>query len=385
VSSPSASDWPARIRRWACEYGFSDAGIARLELEEDLAHLRDWLAAGAHGEMAYMAREPALRAAPAGLRPGTISVISVRLDYLPAGAAPAQGVLADGRLAYVARYALGRDYHKPLRARLKRLAERLAREIAPHGYRVLADSAPALEKALARNAGLGWIGKNTLLLHRQAGSFFLLGEIYTDLPLPPDAGPEPENRCGSCRACLKICPTQAIVAPYRLDARRCISYLTIEHRGAIPEALRPAIGNRVFGCDDCQLVCPWNRYARRTQDPDFAPRHGLDAPRLVELFAWSEQEWSRRTEGMALRRPGYCGWLRNLAVALGNAPPDPLARAALAARADHPDELVREHVRWALARQHAPQPTTAPGGASSHSGSASAKLAQSSAGPTPAT
>ncbi|MDI3260874.1 MAG: tRNA epoxyqueuosine(34) reductase QueG [Sinobacteraceae bacterium] len=384
MSAKLAPDLPARIKRWARDCGFADAGIARLELDEDLAHLRDWLERGAHGTMGYMARDPALRANPAGLQPGAVSVISARLDCWPAEAAPAESVLADGRLAYVARYALGRDYHKPLRARLKRLAERIAREIAPHGYRVLADSAPALEKALARNAGLGWIGKNTLLLDARAGSFFLLGEIYTDLPLPPDENPAAENRCGRCRACLKVCPTNAIVAPYRLDARRCISYLTIEHRGPIPEDLRPAIGNRIFGCDDCQLVCPWNRYAQRTTHPDFAPRHGLDAARLVELFAWSEPEWSRRTEGMALRRAGYRGWLRNLAVALGNAPPDEQTREALAARADHPDALVREHVRWALARHGADQ-RQAPGGGSIHSGAASASAAQSSAGPRPAT
>jgi epoxyqueuosine reductase len=349
-SPPLPSDLPARIRQWAHDCGFADAAIAPLSLQADRERLERWLADGWHGGMEYMARDPAMRAEPSRLRPGTISAISARLEYQPP-AADAEAALADGDRAYISRYALGRDYHKLMRARLKKLAERIAAEIAPHGYRVLADSAPALEKALARNAGLGWIGKNTLLLNREAGSWFFLGEIYTDLPLPADLPAAPQNLCGSCSACIDICPTRAIVAPYRLDARRCISYLTIEHHGPIPEELRPAIGNRIFGCDDCQLVCPWNRYARISADPAFAPRHGLDTARLVELFGWSEDEWLRKTEGMALRRAGYARFLRNVAVALGNAPPSPAARAALAAREHDADEQVREHTRWALARQ----------------------------------
>ncbi|MDE0855013.1 MAG: tRNA epoxyqueuosine(34) reductase QueG [Nevskia sp.] len=345
------ADLPARIRGWARECGFADAAIAPLSLDTDRALLERWLADGWHGEMHYMARDPAMRADPAKLRPGTLSAISARLDYQPPADA-AEANLADGERAYISRYALGRDYHKLMRARLKRLAERIAAEIAPHGYRVLADSAPSLEKALARNAGLGWIGKNTLLLTREAGSWFFLGEIYTDLPLPADLA-APANLCGSCTACIDICPTQAIVAPYRLDARRCISYLTIEQRGPIPLELRPLLGNRIFGCDDCQLVCPWNRYARISDDPAFAPRHQLDTAKLAELFAWSEQEWLRKTEGMAMRRAGYAGFLRNIAVALGNAPPTREVIAALALRQDDADELVREHARWAMARQGA--------------------------------
>jgi epoxyqueuosine reductase len=340
---------PALIPQWARELGFSDAGISTRDLGADLAHLRGWLAHGRHGGMAYMQRDPALRSEPARLRPGTLSVISARMPY-PSAGPEAMALLEDGERAYIARYALGRDYHRVLRARLLKLGRRIEQAVGAHGYRVLCDSAPALEKALARDAGLGWIGKHTLLLHRDAGSFFLLGEIYTDLPLPDAQTAAVDDACGRCRACIRICPTQAIVAPYQLDARRCISYLTIEHHGAIPEDLRPLIGNRIFGCDDCQIVCPWNRYAQRSDEPDFAPRHGLDAPRLVDLFSWDESEWLQRTEGMALRRTGYARWLRNLAVALGNAPTSPEVVAALRARAAYPDKIVREHVAWALAR-----------------------------------
>lgn len=350
TDAPLPPDLPARIKQWAQSCGFADAAIAPLALGQDRAWLERWLAEGLHGGMEFMARDTAMRAEPARLRPGTLSAISARLEYQPPAAA-AEAVLADGERAYISRYALGRDYHKLMRARLKRLAERIAAEIVPHGYRVLADSAPALEKALARNAGLGWIGKNTLLLTREAGSWFFLGEIYTDLPLPADEPAAPQNLCGSCSACIDICPTQAIVAPYRLDARRCISYLTIEHHGPIPEELRAPIGNRIFGCDDCQLVCPWNRYAKVSADPAFAPRHGLDSIRLIELFGWDEAQWLRKTEGMALRRAGYKRFLRNVAVALGNAPPSAGARAALAAREHDDDEVLREQVRWSLARQ----------------------------------
>ena len=347
---PDPASLSASIRHWAAELGFADAAVATLELGDDLAHLQRWLADGFHGGMAFLARDPQMREQPAQLRPGTLSVISARMNYQPQ-AADAMQVLDDGRLAYVSRYALGRDYHRLMRARLLKLGARLQAEIGPFGYRVLCDSAPALEKAMARNAGLGWIGKNTLLLRRDAGSWFFLGEIYTDLLLPPrDEMPVAES-CGRCSACIKVCPTDAIVAPYRLDARRCISYLTIEHHGAIPLELRPLIGNRIFGCDDCQLVCPWNRYAQRSAEADFAPRHGLDAARLVDLFAWSQAQWLEKTEGMALRRAGYARWLRNLAVALGNAPRSAEVVEALDRRADDADEMVREHVRWALEQQ----------------------------------
>jgi len=299
--------------------------------------------------MHYMARHGARRARPAELVPGTIRVITTRLDYLPPRAKPAAKVLADGDRAYLARYALGRDYHKVLRNKLRRLARRIQDAIGPFNYRVFTDSAPVLEVALAAKSGLGWRGKHTLLLTREAGSFFFLGEIYTDLPLPVTRAAR--EHCGSCHACIDACPTGAIVAPYQLDARRCISYLTIELRGSIPEALRPLIGNRVYGCDDCQLVCPWNKYAQPSPEPDFAVRHGLDDARLVELFGWSEKEFEARTEGSAIRRISYECWLRNLAVGLGNAPYSKLTVAALRQRADDPSPLVREHVAWALEEQ----------------------------------
>jgi epoxyqueuosine reductase len=336
----------ARIRQWAAELGFGAVGVADVDLGEAEAGLAAWLEAGHHGEMDYMARHGMKRARPAELLPGTLRVIACRLDYWP-DAAPAAEVLADGERAYVSRYALGRDYHKVLRARLQRLAERIA-AVAPHGYRVFTDSAPVLEVELASRSGLGWRGKHTLLLERTAGSYFFLGEIFTDLPLPVDAPLEPH--CGRCRACLDACPTGAIVAPYRLDARRCISYLTIELKGAIPEELRPLVGNRIYGCDDCQLVCPWNRFAQRTREPDFSPRQGLDAARLVELFAWTAGDFAERTAGSPIHRIGHERWLRNIAVALGNAPSSAAVVAALRRRADDASPLVREHVAWALAR-----------------------------------
>jgi epoxyqueuosine reductase len=346
---------PAQLERLAGEIkqlgrdlGFAKLGVAAMALDVDEGRLEQWLAAGRHGEMAYMQRHGRKRARPADLVPGTVRVISARMNYWPGTARDAGDALADPTTGYVARYALGRDYHKVLRRALQRLADAIAQRIGPFGYRVFVDSGPVLEKALARDAGLGWIGKHTNLLDRD-GSWFLLGELYTDLPLPPDGAGA--SHCGSCRACLDVCPTQAIVAPYELDARRCISYLTIELRGAIPEELRPAIGNRIFGCDDCQLVCPWNKFARPTTVGDFAVRHGLDGAGLVELFAWSREDWEARTAGSALRRAGYEGWLRNLAVALGNAPADERVVAALEARRDDPSAVVREHVRWALERQ----------------------------------
>jgi epoxyqueuosine reductase len=340
----------ADIKRLGVDLGFDKLGIAATDLTADERHLDRWLALGRHGSMSYMQRHGRKRTRPAELVPGTVRVITARMSYWPDGARDGRAALADPTTGYVARYALGRDYHKVLRGRLQRLADAIAERIGSFGYRVFVDSAPVLEKALARDAGLGWIGKHTNLLDRD-GSWFLLGELYTDLPLPLDA--RVTEHCGSCRACLDVCPTQAIVAPYELDARRCISYLTIELRGSIPEALRPAIGNRIFGCDDCQLFCPWNKFARPTRAGDFAVRHGLDSAGLIQLFAWSESEWQERTAGSALRRAGYEGWLRNIAVALGNAPADARIVAALEARRADASAIVREHVEWALARQRA--------------------------------
>ncbi len=327
--------------------GVSDVDLAAEELQ-----LVNWLDAGRHGEMDYMARHGTARARPAELVPGTVRVITARLNYWPAHAQPARAVLDDSRRAYVARYALGRDYHKVLRHRLVQLARRIADDVGEFGYRVFTDSAPVLEVALAAKAGLGWRGKHTLLLTREMGSYFFLGEIYTDLPLP--VTPPVSPHCGTCTACLAACPTGAIVAPYELDARRCISYLTIELKGSIPEPLRPLIGNRVYGCDDCQLACPWNRYAVATTAQDFAAvRNGLDGEQLTTLFEWTEAEFLRRTEGSAIRRIGYERWSRNIAVALGNAAPDSSITSALQRRADDPSPLVREHVAWALERQRA--------------------------------
>ncbi|HEY8555518.1 MAG TPA: tRNA epoxyqueuosine(34) reductase QueG [Burkholderiales bacterium] len=346
-AAPDLARLADQIKQWGMELGFQRIGIADTNLSEAEGRLRDWLAQGYHGEMGYMARYGTRRSRPAELVPGTLRVICARLDYLPAGADP-QAVLDDPTAAYISRYALGRDYHKVVRKRLQQLADRIAHAVGPFGYRVFSDSAPVLEKPLAEKAGLGWIGKHTNLIARDAGSWFFLGEIYTDLPLPVDA--PATGHCGSCRACIDVCPTRAIVGPYRLDARRCISYLTIELRGSIPIELRPLLGNRIYGCDDCQLVCPWNRFARLTAEPDFAPRHNLDAAKLVELFGWSGEEFLQRTEGSAIRRIGYEQWLRNIAVALGNAPSDPAVLAALESRRNHPSALVREHVAWALAR-----------------------------------
>ncbi len=336
-----------RVKALARELGFQRCGISGIELGDDEAHLHDWLAQGLYGSMAWMARHGDKRSRPRELIPGTVRVICVGLDYGQDGD-EAWATLADGERAYVARYALGRDYHKLMRQRLQVLADRIAAVIGPFGHRVFVDSAPVLERALARNAGLGWIGKHTCLIDKDGGSWFFLGEIYVDLPLPVDA-PASEH-CGTCRRCIDICPTQAITAPYRLDARRCISYLTIEHEGSIDEALRPLIGNRIFGCDDCQLVCPWNKFARKTDEPDFRARNDLDRATLAELFAWSEQEFLQRTEGSAIRRSGYQRWLRNLAVALGNAPTTPATVEALQSRRDIDNAVVREHVEWALAR-----------------------------------
>jgi epoxyqueuosine reductase len=340
----------AEVKTLGRDFGFAKLGIATTDLAADERYLDRWLALGRHGTMDYMQRHGSKRSRPAELVPGTVRIISARMSYWPDAAHDARATLANPTKGYVARYALGRDYHKVLRQRLQRLADAIGERVGEFGYRVFVDSAPVLEKALARDAGLGWIGKHTNLLDRD-GSWFLLGEIYTDLPLPPDA-PVTEH-CGSCRACLDVCPTQAIVAPYEVDARRCISYLTIELRGPIPEPLRAAIGNRIFGCDDCQLFCPWNKFAQPTNVGDFAVRHDLDNAGLIGLFAWSEAEWQARTAGSALRRAGYEGWLRNVAVALGNAPADSGVVAALEARLDDTSAIVREHVQWALMRQRA--------------------------------
>ena len=344
----------AAIARWGRELGFDAIGIADTDLALEETRLVEWLAAGRHGAMDYMARHGTTRARPAALVPGTLRVITARLNYLPGDAVPGAAVLAQPNKAYVARYALGRDYHKVFRARLQRLVLRIREEIGEFGHRVFTDSAPVLEVALAAKSGLGWRGKHTLLLTRDQGSWFFLGEIYTDLPLPTTA-PQ-QAHCGSCRACIDACPTGAIVAPYELDARRCISYLTIELAGSIPEDLRPLIGNRIYGCDDCQLACPWNRFAAMATEPGFAVRHGLDAADLVALFAWTEAEFGRRMEGSAIRRIGFARWSRNIAVAMGNAPCDPAIVAALAARAEDASPMVREHVAWALARQQAASP-----------------------------
>lgn len=346
------------IRDWALQAGFSAAGFARLALGDAPERLREWLAQGMHGEMDYLARHAELRADPARLVPGALSVISVRMPYLPppAGGGGAEAAhdqawstLEDDQCAYVARYALGRDYHKLVRARLERLARRIEAVAGPLGRRVFCDSAPVLEVEFGARAGLGWRGKHTLLLTREEGSWFFLGEIVTTLDLPAD---EPVSaHCGSCERCIEVCPTRAIVAPYRLDARRCISYLTIEHAGPIPEELRPQMGNRIYGCDDCQLICPWNRYAKVSAEPDLAARHGLDSAGLLELFGWDEATFLARTEGSAIRRIGHARWLRNIAVALGNAAPSPAIEAALRARAEHTDAQVREHTAWALREQ----------------------------------
>jgi epoxyqueuosine reductase len=350
-SIPSPIDYVAlgeAIKKWAKDLGFQQTGFTSIDLSADEAKLETWLARHFHGSMHYMQKHGTRRSRPNELHPGTIRVISVRMDYLP-NAQPMQQVLDDASLAYVSRYALGRDYHKVLRQRLKALAQRISQHVGDFDYRVFTDSAPVLEKPLARNAGLGWIGKHTNLINHGAGSWFFLGEIYTDLPLPIDL--PATDHCGTCTRCISACPTQAIVAPYQLDARRCISYLTIELDGSIPEEFRKPMGNRIYGCDDCQLVCPWNKFAQLSAETDFRERHGLGAKSLIELFAWSESDFLHYTEGSAIRRIGYLRWLRNIAVALGNAPSSSLVIQALQSRQKHPSDMLREHVDWAL-QQH---------------------------------
>lgn len=354
-----AQSLAVKIRRWGTELGFQQIAMTDTDLSGAEARLQQWLQAGYHGEMDYMERHGTKRSRPAELEPGTISVISVRMDYLPQASSDPWQVLGHSELAYISRYALGRDYHKLMRKRLQQLAKKIEEYIGEFGYRVFVDSAPVLEKPLAEKAGLGWVGKHSNILNRTAGSWFFLGELYTDLQLPVDHSVS--EHCGSCRACIDICPTAAIVKPYVVDARRCISYLTIEHKGAIPQELRPLLGNRIYGCDDCQLVCPWNRFAQWSKEADFMPRHGLDSPRLVELFLWSENQFLRNTEGSPIRRIGHENWLRNISVALGNAAlkkaedspkSSPEIITALQQRLNHPSPMVVEHINWALAQYH---------------------------------
>ena len=332
--------------------GFQQLEITKIHLEKHESLLTNWLQNHYHGEMHYMQRHGTMRSRPAELEPGTISVISVRMDYFPPGSESIKKLLKSPEQGLISRYATGRDYHKLIRKRLQKLVDKLQEEIGPFGYRVFTDSAPVLEKALAENAGLGWIGKHTNLINQKAGSWFFLGEIYTDLPLPVNEE-KPKNHCGSCQACIDICPTRAIIAPYQLDARRCISYLTIELKSAIPVEFRKAVGNRIYGCDDCQLVCPWNRFSKPSDEKDFEVRHGLDAPDLLDLFAWSEQDFLKKMEGSAIRRIGYMQWLRNIAVAIGNIPAKDkqhlsLLTQTLSNKRPEVTPLVQEHIDWAL-------------------------------------
>ncbi|MGE0625012.1 MAG: tRNA epoxyqueuosine(34) reductase QueG [Pseudomonadales bacterium] len=350
MTDPDYNALKIDIRHWALELGFQAVGVTDLDLSAHEPAVRRWLARGFQGDMDYLTRNLDKRLHPELLHPDTCRIISARMDYLRPDTEPLT-VLENPTLGYVSRYALGRDYHKTLRRRLARLGRRISEAAAgiDHRFRAFTDSAPVLEKALGERAGLGWIGKHSLLLDRDAGSWFFLGEIYTNLPLPVD-DPTPEDHCGNCRACMTVCPTGAIVGERQLDARRCISYLTIEHRGSIPEALRPAIGNRIYGCDDCQLYCPWNRFATPSTEADFAPRAGLEGTALLTLFAWTEADFLQRTEGSAMRRISYEQWQRNLAVAIGNGPADDAAITALEDRRATASPLVREHLDWAIAR-----------------------------------
>ncbi|GFO74292.1 epoxyqueuosine reductase [Bathymodiolus platifrons methanotrophic gill symbiont] len=337
-----------QIKQWGNELGFQQVGISDTDLQKAEQRLHEWLAKGYHADMDYMHKHGLKRSRPALLQPETVSIISVRMDYLPEPHEAMETTLNNPIAGFISRYALGRDYHKVLRKPLQKLAKRIEQEVGVFGYRAFVDSAPVLEKAIAEKAGLGWIGKHSNIINKKAGSWFFLGEIYTSLPLVPDS--PSSNHCGLCTSCLDICPTQAIVTPYQVDARRCISYLTIELKGSIPEDLRPLMGNRIYGCDDCQLICPWNRFARISKETDFSPRHNLNAQHLIELFNWTEEEFLHKTEGSAIRRIGHQQWLRNIAVALGNAPANTTIRQALHLKVNHKDELVREHVAWALAQ-----------------------------------
>ncbi len=340
------SNLPKHIKHWARDLGFQQAGISNTDLSQAEQHLHLWLKKGFHGDMDFMARHGQKRSRPELLKEGTLSIISVRMDYFPENPKHTEKILESSSKAFISRYALGRDYHKLMRNRLQKLADKIEEHIGPFGYRAFVDSAPVLEKAIAEKAGLGWIGKHSNLINRKAGSWFFLGEIYTDLPLNPDQ--HASSHCGQCQACLEICPTQAIIAPYQVDARRCISYLTIELKTAIPIAFRSSIGNRIYGCDDCQLICPWNRFSKQTSEGDFSPRHNLNSSQLTHLFNWTESEFLKKTEGSPIRRIGYDRWLRNISVALANGPATESAQTALAGKTSHPSELVREHVQWAV-------------------------------------
>lgn len=355
---PAAEELKLGIRKWGLELGFQQVGFSDIQLEKAETRLHQWLQQGMHGEMAFMARHGSKRSRPPELVAGTCSIISVRMDYMPEAMEGAGQLLLQSEKAYISRYALGRDYHKLMRNRLQQLCDRIASAYGPFGYRVFVDSAPVLEKAIAEKAGLGWIGKHSNIIHQQNGSWFFLGEIYTDLPLTDTQEQTSDNHCGTCTACMDACPTAAIVEPYMVDARRCISYMTIELQGSIPLEFRSAIGNRIYGCDDCQLVCPWNRFAKPTAENDFQARHNLHDSKLVELFGWSEEQFLQRLQGSPIRRIGHERWLRNIAVALGNADSSAEILQALQSRMEDPSAVVREHVNWALL-QH--QPTTQQG------------------------
>ena len=351
MNDHNLKDLVGQIRVWGRQLGFAHTAVSDVDLARCEARLAEWLRSRFHGEMGYMALHGAKRTRPEELVPGTLRAITVRMDYLDEQATCAEKILEQPEKAYISRYALGRDYHKLIRKRLQALADRISGQVGKFGYRAFCDSAPVMEKALAEKSGQGWQGKHTNILNREAGSWFFLGELYTDLPLPVD--PPVTPHCGRCQACMDICPTNAIVAPYRLDARRCISYLTIELKGSIPREFRKPLGNRIFGCDDCQLVCPWNKYAKWTDEVDFRPRHQLDNRNLVELFRWEEDTFLKKTEGSAIRRIGHIRWLRNIAIALGNARYETGIVQALRARAEHASEIVRESVDWALEQQRA--------------------------------
>ena len=349
-------DLARKIKDWGRNIGFDHVGISDIDLDEHHAHLQRWLADGMHGEMHYMQKHGSKRSHPDQLVEGTQRVISCRLDYAPKDINESEKVLEQSNIAYISRYALGRDYHKVMRAKLKRLAEQIEDEIGPYGFRVFTDSAPVLEKALAEKAGLGWIGKNSNLIDSKTGSWFFIGEIYVDIALPIDEAAT--NHCGSCQKCIDICPTQAIVNPYSIDARKCISYLTIELRDSIPMEYRQAMGNRIYGCDDCQLVCPWNKFAQFSREADFTPREVLNDRKLLELFAWSEEEFLNNTQGTAIRRIGHAAWLRNIAVALGNADFSESIFSALQQRRkshsgmdSEAQAMINEHIDWAIEQQ----------------------------------
>lgn len=354
IKRQNNSDLVLKIKKWGAELGFQQVGISDTDLHSAEQHLQQWLAKGFHADMDYMHKHGLKRSRPDLLLPDTISIISVRMDYLPETAEHINAVLNNPVSAFISRYALGRDYHKILRNRLQKLASKIEDEVGAFGYRAFVDSAPVLEKAIAEKAGLGWIGKHSNLINRKAGSWFFLGELYTNMPLPADL--QSTAHCGECRACIDICPTRAIVAPYQVDARRCISYLTIEHHGSIPEHLRSSIGNRIYGCDDCQLICPWNRFAKLSTEKDYSPRHNLNNAHLSELFNWTETEFLKKMEGSAIRRIGYIRWLRNIAVALGNAKSSEQSLNALLQKKSHSSEIVREHVDWALKHKSETQP-----------------------------